>query len=713
MVIREIKIENFTCYYGKKVFRLSPKLNIILGENGEGKTMFYRALDWLFRTEQIDPRKILSRKAEEELNEGDRVTVLVEILVEQYDEEVAINKYFHVEKVNSELIFHKPQYSGTVFNKITGEREPGDGRILLERIFSSGIRNYSMFKGEDELNIFQNDDALFNLVTQFSEAKYYKKYSEFGHYLKERSQKALDKAAATNRSNEKSLNILNEKLVELKGKLFDKKTLKAKLENEKDKLKSNIEEANRFVQNAEELEIYNNRIQDLDSQISHLQSTLDENYTSKLFDQYWILARFDKIKKVFEDKLHKWDVEKRALQRKHDIKIGQENAKLDLVRGVLPLPVTTPSKEHMEEMIKDLVCKVCNRGFDKGDKTHQFMQKRLEEYLQFIGEVKDSNEEAKKTLFKNDYLRSLDSMNTILVNEFNRSLKNINTEIEENIQFNNDRKENIRNLNTKREKELEGRDKLIGRSSVGAEKLGVILSDYNHWMNEKGKVQESIIGFNSQIKDLIEDIKKVEEEKSKITDNNVPDFYVEARNIFRDLEKVFVDTEDKILKDFISSLEREADRVLKTINVDAFTGKLGIELINDMNFQKITIDLFDEDGRPFSKNKSLETSMYMSVLFAIAEMTVEVKEESYPLIFDAPTSSFGETKTTQFLNLISTTNNQIIILLKDYLIRDENGDLKVKNEFENVRRDKAFWVRLERPFEPEKLSTLNTNVIEI
>ena len=106
--------------------------------------------------------------------------------------------------------------------------------------------------------------------------------------------------------------------------------------------------------------------------------------------------------------------------------------------------------------------------------------------------------------------------------------------------------------------------------------------------------------------------------------------------------------------------------------------------------------------------------MHISILFAISELATETKEENFPMIFDAPTSSFGENKTAQFLNLIFETENQKILLIKDFLNNDKTTKaLSIKNEFENVRRDKAFWVKLERPFDPNNLKTINTQVITL
>ena len=51
MIIKEIKIKNFRSYYGDdNVFKFSKGLTLILGDNGDGKTTFFEALQWLFNT---------------------------------------------------------------------------------------------------------------------------------------------------------------------------------------------------------------------------------------------------------------------------------------------------------------------------------------------------------------------------------------------------------------------------------------------------------------------------------------------------------------------------------------------------------------------------------------------------------------------------------------------------------------------------------------
>ena len=76
--------------------------------------------------------------------------------------------------------------------------------------------------------------------------------------------------------------------------------------------------------------------------------------------------------------------------------------------------------------------------------------------------------------------------------------------------------------------------------------------------------------------------------------------------------------------------------------------------------------------------------------------------------------SVGENKTAEFLNLIYETQNQKILLIKDFLATDKRSkELVIKKEFEHVKRNKAFWVRLRRPFDPNNLKTICTEIINL
>ena len=51
MIIKEIRIRNFRSYYGdNNRFEFSDGLSIIVGDNGDGKTTFFEAIQWLLNT---------------------------------------------------------------------------------------------------------------------------------------------------------------------------------------------------------------------------------------------------------------------------------------------------------------------------------------------------------------------------------------------------------------------------------------------------------------------------------------------------------------------------------------------------------------------------------------------------------------------------------------------------------------------------------------
>ena len=66
----------------------------------------------------------------------------------------------------------------------------------------------------------------------------------------------------------------------------------------------------------------------------------------------------------------------------------------------------------------------------------------------------------------------------------------------------------------------------------------------------------------------------------------------------------------------------------------------------------------------------------MSVLFAISDLTTLKREENYPLIFDAATSSFGDSKEDEFYNIIDKIEKQCIIVTKDFITK---GQLRIED----------------------------------
>ncbi|GGD13609.1 AAA family ATPase [Hyunsoonleella pacifica] len=716
MIIRKIEIDNYLCYYDTNPFVLSEGLNIILGENGEGKTKFFEAVDWLFNGENEDLELLVSAKKLSETETGESFRVRVSMTVEQYGDNKIITRSFVARKEKENQCSTSSFMIEGIEENNLGERSQVDGATLLDRIFPFQIRKYSMFKGEADLNIFESDNALVNLINLFSEAKHYDKYSEKGTFLREKAEKAVEDSAKLDKKN---ANLYKK----LEGEISLLQKEKAKYEvhlNSTDeeirKIEGNLQSAASHVKNADALETLNKRIKEIEQNISSLNGQIDENYTTSLFDENWILVNFEPYHKEFAKKVSKHSIRRRELQSEFDkekgIKLGEKKAKADLLNNAVPLPTGVPSKAHMEEMLKDEICKVCNREAKKGSDAYEFMMERLKTYLesQVVDETEDEEDEP---LFKLDYTNRLENLS--ISHEDNlKNLRSIRTKIKELFEFNSDRKKEIEELNEQLEKEKLERERILGNSSIAEEKLIDVLKNYNAWQDDLKNRNRDQLRYTSEYEKIEAQLKIKKEEKDKIDTDSANSFLIKTRNILRDIETIFLDTKEKKFDEFIEKLQSKSNTFFKKINIDAFTGTIVFIRRNKISRTIVEVEL-QEDGRVFYKpNQSLLTSMHISILFAISELATETKEENFPMIFDAPTSSFGENKTAQFLNLIFETENQKILLIKDFLNTDKTTKaLSIKKEFESVRRNKAFWVKLERPFDPNNLKTINSQVITL
>lgn len=114
-------------------------------------------------------------------------------------------------------------------------------------------------------------------------------------------------------------------------------------------------------------------------------------------------------------------------------------------------------------------------------------------------------------------------------------------------------------------------------------------------------------------------------------------------------------------------MEEKANEYLAKLSAEDFHGE--IRLMQTAQ-DSTEIKLFSSNGSPITRpSGSQRTVMYISVLFAISDFTSEKREEDYPLIFDAATSSFGDSKEKDFYNIINKLHKQCIIVTKDFLDR--------------------------------------------
>ena len=127
------------------------------------------------------------------------------------------------------------------------------------------------------------------------------------------------------------------------------------------------------------------------------------------------------------------------------------------------------------------------------------------------------------------------------------------------------------------------------------------------------------------------------------------------------------------------------------------------------------ISLIDADGTTIDPNKALETTMYMSVLFAVSELTEIKKDDEYPLLFDAPTSSFAVGKEKDFFRIIDNLDKQIIIVTKSFLTEVGPNNYVLDKQLLDELKIKGSIYRIEKkkPFDDKNQATIQTVITRI
>lgn len=713
MIIKGITLENFMCYYGINEIHLDKGLNILLGENGEGKTKLFEAIEWLFTGRNLNQRSAVSAMKLHEVAINESFTVRVAIEVDQYEERRILYRSFQVTKVeDNDCTIGENHFIGIEENS-RGERELVDAERLMDQIFPYAIRKYSMFKGESELNVFENPDALINLIDLFSDARHFQKYAQKAASLLKNANSAVSAETKRDASKQKKYKELEVEITELERKRKGFNVQISETETQINKLEGEIQKASKHVTNAEDLETVNIKIKGIEDEILKNQLTIKDRYTTYLFDESWILSGFEPIFNEFKNKVNKLSESKRKIEKEFYKKQGAREGIIELTQDVLPLDFNIPNKEVMEELLRDEHCKVCNTKAPKGSEQYEFMKARLEAYL----EQQKPNSKNEIDPFSNDYCRGLIDMMSVN-NDSLRDVRSIRGEITEMFELNRRRKIEIEKLGLLLDQAKDSRLKIVGSSSGGEDRLGNVLKNYNQWQEDLKASNTRSVQLEALLKSIVDQLEQKSNEKEKIDLESVNSFLIKSRDIIRDISDVFRQTKESKFDEFLNILSNKSNEYFADVNQGAFRGKIAFKkhvLDEDSGKIKVEVELLEGDGKKFhNPNQALETSMHISVLFAISKLAEENRAEGYPLILDAPTSSFGETKTGEFLNIISGTKSQIILLLKDFIGTDKSTNtLFIKPDFNKVKRDKAIWLKLKRPFDEENLSTLNTEIINL
>lgn len=723
MIINKVIIKNFRSYYGENKFEFRDGLTLIIGDNGDGKTTFFEALEWLFNSSQTEDKteKIVSAKRKNELYDNEKDAVYVTMYFTNDEGAKIIEKSIDFERTEDSIIMSNFQFNG--YDCIGSERILRSGKQLLDSCFDSYMRRYCLFKGENNLNVFEDEKALETLVEKFSDIRQFDTFVSLTERLEATSDTAYKKEMKSDDKTSRQAKQLENDLFDVKNRIQDvKKDLKKQVDAASS-YQVRIEDLERNQEASERYQEIKSRLAKLEEKKVRLERQSTENYNYRLLDDEWILCAFPSILKEFQQKTAALSREKRKQEKEYIEEQGRLKGKKEaydelttLANGATALPWDLPDLQTMQEMVDEHICKVCNRPAPEGSEAYEFMLHKLNDYKRHLEEQKKETEQKidEKPLFPNRYINEVRNLGISLGGDEAKRIVSYAHEIKENLEFVAARKEELKKVLEQIDETEEERKRIIIQADgISESLLEKNFHDLKGFFDEKKKADDKIATLKAKLQDLEIEKAGIDAKFDALSPSRgMTKVYRNVHTILDVICRSFKSARDKNLKAFLNLLSEHANEYLKKLNPGDFHGTISItERANGM----ARISLISSNGeRIDNPNGALKTTMYMSVLFGISDITTKKREEDYPLIFDAPTSSFGEMKEDVFYNIIDGINKQCIIVTKDLLEIDENtGSSRInQGKLKNLTCS-VYRIEKAKPFNPTDLSTIKINITKI
>lgn len=736
MVLKKLIIENFRSYYGKKEFVFGDNLTIILGSNGDGKSTLFEALNWVLTKKETETEKLpdieslVSAKFFSTLlvNTPEPVRVTIEVKTNTGQLRIIVRE-FYVEKRNDGSM-GIAKHSHKAYQKVGGVLKERMLSDILEKegVFPAKIKKFSILQGEEKLNIFEDATVLAELINMYSSIKDLAPYKELSEYIFEKASLAkknsLDKRATSTQAAKKLF-------AEIEKLIQDEKLLSSSLTEKQENLRQTTKKIEEIGEDLEVIKIIRERKDEINRLESMAKSKetndLNFNYTTRLLDELWILNNMTPILGEYSEKMRKFEAEIQSIRDEHNQKIAEvyaqrktlQEAKDKLKASIDSIPGFLPELESMKQMLENHKCKYCGTEAPEGSEAYEHIKALFESYK---GKLEESLEEIESKiplippleLGGNVKLLAEESralIRTIETTDYSEKIYNAihrNTEVQEVIKKAYSR---IGQLNEEIYSEL-------SNSATGKDLMQYVedWSEVSKWHEDYGRTEASITNLNTKLKEIRTTLREKQEKYDKMGSNSKNKQFMDIYKLAHLFELSLAALEERTYMSFLNEISARANEYMRKITVDDFRGLIQMEPSNERKRQgTVNVILRDNRGAVITHpNKSLLTTKCISVILALADFNQEKQNgNGYPLILDAPTSSFDSGKDRTFYKSISKLSSQCIILTKSFLYKenDEKGEYHIDEKgLEGIDCTVYRIKKNTDGFDQQDLSTIETLV---
>ncbi len=727
MIIRRIEIENFRSYYGNEnVFKFGEGLTLIIGDNGDGKTTVFEALQWLLDISSTDDAQKSHaldnfsemRKSKLEIGESANLRVKMDF---EHDGHKSVEKLFVITKKGED-------YYDVSDIKFKGKEDTDEGRLspdgrgLIKRCFDAEMQHFSMFKGESRLDVLDGPKALKMLVDKYSDIKYFDELVNLTSNFESSADKAFRKESKNDENTRSEAIRFDNELTKLSGEIQDIRKQIKELSTAVSSYETMLKD---LEQNQDTRDRYNELSQALAGKkdnATSLKASIDKvNLNTSLLDQYWIMCAFPDILSAFKDKCAQLRREKERLHDEFLLERGKEQGELDalkkenesLLNDDAKLPWYIPDDKYMKEMIMVHRCKVCNTPAPEGSEAYRFMVNKLEEYKKHINERARIKEEqvklSKKQLFTEEYIDEINVLANRLSGPEEAFISGIANDINDRLEVVSRKTDELSQVKKDIEEIEEDISRLlIQAGNISEEMMKKNNSDVNNMFRRKNEAELEIKDLEFDLKGKLNREAEVKEKMVNLKPgNSLSRLYQKVHFAFDQIAQASMRAKEKNLYNFLNALREGANLYMDRLSTKDFHGEVSLFYKKDK--EEAGIRLKSSNGTYITKpSDSQKTVMYISILFAVSDFAHKKTDEEYPLIFDAATSSFGDAKEEEFYNIINDVKKQCIVITKDFIT---GGKVRMNDVDKLTCR--VYRIQKAEGFNSSDLSTIRTLVKEI
>jgi DNA sulfur modification protein DndD len=686
MNIDKIELENFMCYAGKNSMEFTEGINVIIGDNGYGKSKLYDAFYWVmydqvfvsekkeFQPTRIVKSAIISDKAKLDTKDGKVSTSVsitfrnsqngnVYILERKYTANVKDGEI--VGRNDSEFTIMKKDSSNLNAKMVNDEEIK---RKIVDKLLPPLMKDYLWFQGEQVESIidFNKQDTLTKAINILSDITRYDNLKEIAAAAAKSGNNEFDKEVRRlSKDTGKSEDLGRQKAqleVTISDLEEDEKTVKENLSRAEAKCEELLNKQ-ADAQKVNELQERKKGVLNLLTELNEALKTEQYGFHRKMFRNKWVLKGTESLHTEFSDRYSNY--EKKKLEKAAEIKanFAAEDAVAKKLQTRLPIDVPEPI--YVQRMLDEEKCLVCDREAKKGSDAWKKIKQLIERPDKKLKSLDD--EPITKQNFADDFKKLYHNGLALTPR-----IKEIDSDINETLKKISDILTKINDANKQLNKAEEDIEKLLSDTSLTNEDASNILNEYSIQNKKSKDFKDELNKITQQIEHYKRNLKSVNDQLKELVTGEIPKWLIEKKNVLNDFESIAGSTRERVFNVLIAHLEKEANNHFNamTSGNKSARGQIKLRRLPNGNYMP---EIIDDSGVPLlgSNTSNLILVKLATIMAIVSSKANDGVVMFFTLITDAPTSVFGEDYTIGFCKTLSKVYRQSIIMSKEFY-RNQN-----------------------------------------